>query len=253
MAQGVALYQKLACAGCHAVHGFGQTVSIDLSDMGDKPWQLLDFTFVKGDHVLSQWIDEHFQDPRRVTPGFRKDQVPPGEEEIYPTFMPWYGLSDEESLALTVYMLSLTAENLPAKYVKPKTPRTEPQLATAEERGRAIFDKYGCAACHGPGGLGGRKNWNAQLGEEEPSLVFVKAYYDRDTLKDLIRHGRQPVPRLDATRPMPPLYMPAWKERINEAELEDLVEYLYSLYDHVRKPEPVSQEQSISETEPAGS
>ncbi len=240
LAQGIQLYQKLGCAGCHTVNGFGQTVSVDLSDMGDKPLQLLDVTFVEGRHTLSQWIFEHFKEPRRITPGFRKDELPSGEEEIYPTFMPNYGLSDDEARALTIYILSLTDELIPSKYTIPAPPKTEPVHATAVERGRAVFDKYGCAACHGLGGRGGRKSWNGQLGEEEPSLLFVKSYYTREGLKQLIREGRQPLPRLDASRPTSPMYMPPWKDRIPEPGLDDLVEYLLSLSDEVAQAQPAS-------------
>ncbi|MBI3319417.1 MAG: cytochrome c [Candidatus Omnitrophica bacterium] len=72
-------------------------------------------------------------------------------------------------------------------------------------------------------------------------MIYVKTYYDRDSLKDLIRNGRQPVPRLDTSRPRPPLYMPAWKDRVSEEELDDLVEYLFSLYDQVAQGQPTTQ------------
>ena len=232
--EGIALYQQNGCAGCHAIHGVGQTVSIDLSEMGDKPWQLLDFTFVQDDQVLSQWVEQHFKEPRRITPGFRKHELPPGEEEIYPTFMPNYGLTDEQVNALTVYMLSLTTESLPAKYVIPAPlAPPAPTYASSVEAGRAVFETIGCVACHGQGGRGGRRNCNAVYGEEAPSLVYVKAYYDRESMKELIRNGRQPVPRINPSRPTPPLYMPAWKDRLTEEQLDHLVDYLFSLYDEL--------------------
>ena len=34
-------------------------------------------------------------------------------------------------------------------------------------------------------------------------------------------------------RPNPPLYMPAWKDRIPEDELDPLIDYLFSLSAHV--------------------
>ena len=246
--EGRRLYAQLGCAGCHTVHEFGQTVSVDLSGAGDKPWQLLDFTFVEGSHALPQWLAEHFEEPRKISPGFRQHELPQGEEEIYPTFMPNFGLTQEEARALTIYMLSLTQEQLPASYVLPPAPpQPEPVYASSVEAGRAVFQKYGCVACHGPGGLGGRHNWNAVFSEEAPPLVYVKAYYehDRDGLKDLIRHGRQPVPRIDPQRPTPPLYMPSWKERISEAELDNLVEYLFSLSEQVAQ-EPVAKDHQPS-------
>jgi mono/diheme cytochrome c family protein len=241
LAQGIALYEQLGCAGCHTINGFGQTVSVDLSDIGDKPLQLLDFTFVGGghggghssDHELRQWIYEHFLEPRNVTPGFRKDELPPGEEEVYPTFMPNYGLSEEEAHALTIYMLSLTAEQLPAKYVRPARGTPPPTYTSAVEQGKAVFQKYGCVGCHGQDGRGGRKNFNAQWGQEVPSLVQVANYYDRHSLKQLIETGRQPVPRIDQSRPRPPFFMPAWKSRIPDGELDALVEYLMTLREHV--------------------
>jgi mono/diheme cytochrome c family protein len=169
-----------------------------------------------------------------VTPGFRKEELPPGEEEIYPTFMPDYGLSDEQARALTIYMLSLTDRSLPSKYVTAPAPaEPEPEYASSVDHGRAVFHQYGCNGCHGTNAMGGRKNWNAQLGQEVPSLVYVKAYYDRDTLKEFIRAGRQPVPRLDTRRPRPPLYMPSWKDRLSEEELDALADYLLSLYEQV--------------------
>ena len=74
-------------------------------------------------------------------------------------------------------------------------------------------------------------------GEEAPSLAFVKLYYpDRESLKQVIRTGRQPVPRLNMTRPRPPLYMPAWKDRISEPELDALVDYLLSLSEQLPAP-----------------
>ncbi len=237
LVQGIQLYKQLGCAGCHAVRGFGQSVSIDLSDIGDKPWQLLDFTFVEGQPTLSRWLYEHFKEPRKVTQGFRKEELPTGEEEIYPSFMPSYGLKDEEASALTIYMLSLTEKNLPAKYVTPPPPpEPAPAYASSVEAGRAIFHKYGCNGCHGMNAMGGRKNWNAQLGQEVPALVYVKTIYDRENLKEFIRAGRQPVPRLDTTRPRPPLYMPSWKDRLNDEELEHVVDYLFSLYEQVPRP-----------------
>jgi len=240
LVQGIQLYKQLGCAGCHAIDGVGQTVSVDLSEVGEKPWQLLDFTFVRGSRTLSQWLVEHFQEPRTVTPGFRKHEVPSGEEEIYPSFMPRYGLTDDEAMALTIYMLSLREEHLPARYViPPPPPPPQPVYASSVEAGRAVFERLGCAGCHGIGGLGGRKNWNAVLGEEVPSLVYVKAYYeqDRDGLKELIRTGRQPAPRINPQRPHPPLYMPAWNSRLSEEELDQLVDYLFSLAQHVPQEE----------------
>ena len=88
--------------------------------------------------------------------------------------------------------------------------------------------------------MGGRHNWNGGLGEEAPPLLYVKAYYGNnvESLKNLIRNGRQPVPRANPTRPNPGLYMPAWKDRLSEDELNALVAYLFSLSE--RLPQTVA-------------
>jgi mono/diheme cytochrome c family protein len=186
-------------------------------------------------HDRIHWLMTKLRHPRRLNPGFREEELPPGEEEVFPSAMPHFWFTEEEVVALTTYLLSLRGEDLPASFVKPPAPAPEPIPTSVVEAGRVVFEKYGCAGCHGPGGLGGRKNWNAGLGEEVPPLVYVKAYYgdQPEALKELIRHGRQPAPRANASKPFPPLYMPAWKDRISEEELEVLVMYLFSLSDRL--------------------
>jgi mono/diheme cytochrome c family protein len=81
--------------------------------------------------------------------------------------------------------------------------------------------------------------------------LYAKAYYGHDieSLKTLIRNGRQPVPRADAKRPQPGLYMPAWKDRISENDLEALVAYLFSLAE--RLPGAQMAEAPASPPDPA--
>lgn len=102
-----------------------------------------------------------------------------------------------------------------------------------------MFEKYGCAACHGPGGAGGRRNPNSGLGHEVPPLLHVKAYYADhvEDLKHLIRDGRQPTPRAQPNRPNPFLYMPAWKDRISDEDLEALIAYLFTLSEKLPQPQ----------------
>ena len=229
LAQGRALFKQHGCVGCHALRGVGQTVSVELGDMGNKPLQQLDFTFIRGPHTLPTWLFEHFKNPQATTPGFRKEELPTGEEEIFPSPMPNYGFTDEEATALTVYMLSLTDEKLPSNYVVPALPEPKPVFASAVEAGREVFQRFGCAACHGAHGQGGRKNWNYLHGQEEPALTFVRELYTKEELKSFIQRGKQPVDRLDPHRPVPPLYMPAWREKIQGQDLDHLAEYLLSL------------------------
>jgi mono/diheme cytochrome c family protein len=232
------------------VHDFGQTVSSDLSEIGSKSYLLLeaDFEMMPPPHDRIHWFMRKLRHPRMLNPGVRPEELPEGEEEVFPTTMPHFGLTEEEIQALTVYLLSLTAHDFPASYVRPAKPEPAPTYASDIERGRAVFEKFGCTACHGMEGVGGRRNWNAGLGQEVPSLLYVKAYYGQDVepLKRLIRNGRQPVPRADATAPQPGLYMPSWKDRISEEDLDALVAYLFSLADRLPQPTAAIEESAPS-------
>ena len=242
LVKGRELFKAKGCYGCHAIKEFGQTVSQDLTEVGSKSYQLLeaDFEMMALPHDRIRWIMRKLKNPRLLNPGVRPEYLPPDEEEVFPSAMPDFGLTDGEMQALTVYLTSLTASDLPSSYVTQAPPEPAPAYPTDIEHGEAVFKKFGCAACHGIGGVGGRRNWNGGLGEEVPPLLYVKAYYGNDveSLKHVIRNGRQPVPRANAGRPNPALYMPAWKDRISEEDLTALVAYLFSLADRLPQPPP---------------
>jgi mono/diheme cytochrome c family protein len=102
---------------------------------------------------------------------------------------------------------------------------TNPQL----QRGRQVFLKYSCNACHGDRGAGGIKNLNAETGGEINGLLHLTETYTSDELKEQIRKGTPEVEKADPTGPDPPLHMPAYREYIAGQEMQDLVAYLTSL------------------------
>ncbi len=252
LSEGKGLFQAKGCYGCHAVKDVGQTVSVDLTEVGSKSYLLLeaDFEMMEPPHDRIHWLMAKLDNPRHLNPGVRPEQLPPGEEEVFPSAMPNFNLSDSELKALTVYLLSLKAGDLPASFVTHEPEAAVLTYASPVEWGKAVYEKVGCTACHGIGGSGGRHNWNAALGTEVPPLTYVRAYYGSnvEALKALIRDGRQPAPRGLPNRPRPPLYMPAWKDRISEQELDALVAYLFSL-----SGEPVQPAAPPAPAEPAGS
>jgi cytochrome c553 len=101
----------------------------------------------------------------------------------------------------------------------------DPQL----ERGRMIFVKYSCNACHGMSGAGGIKNLNAQTGGEINGLTRVSETYTRQELMERVRNGVPNVDKADPTGPDPPLRMPPFKDLIGGQEMDDLAAYLFSL------------------------
>ena len=235
LVRGKQLFQEKGCYGCHVVKDFGGQLSVELTQVGSKPYQLIhaDFEMMPHPHDRIRWIEAKLRAPRLLNPGVRQDQLPPGEEEVFPTAMPHFGLSDDEVKALQVYLLSLRDLDPPSSYVTAAKPEPAPVYASAAERGRAVFQRFSCVGCHNVDGAGGRHNWNAGLGEEVPSLMYVKMYYSEDELRTLIHNGRQPAFRGRVHRPVPPVYMPAWKDKIKEEDVDALIAYLYSLYDKV--------------------
>ena len=99
----------------------------------------------------------------------------------------------------------------------------------ALERGKAVYLKYGCAGCHGANGEGKVPNPNAKTAQQVPGLQYVAEGYTKDELRKRILDGQREIPLMDPRKPSPPLYMPAWREKIKEGDLADLMEYLISL------------------------
>jgi len=100
-----------------------------------------------------------------------------------------------------------------------------PQIA----RGKAVFVKYSCNACHAPGGTGGIMNLNAETGGKVNGLLHVSESYTPAEVAEKIRTGVPTVGKSDPTGPDPPLHMPPYRDLIAGQEMRDLVAYLMSL------------------------
>jgi len=259
LARGKEVFEAVGCFGCHAVNKFGRefggTISQDLSEVGSKPYELItaDYEMMDPPHDRIHWLLRKINHPRTLNPGVRPQDLPEGEEEVYPSAMPYYGFEAGEVEALATFMLALTDTDYPASYVRGPKPEAQPSYGSPEEKGKAVFHRFGCNGCHGLEGFGGRHNWNAGLGSEIPPLLYVKGYYEDDveSLKDVIRNGRQPTPRSDLYSPYPLLYMPSWKERISEEEIDALVAYLFSLQDKLPGKPAASAPLPAAEPAPA--
>jgi len=223
-----ALFDQLGCIGCHAVRGWGGPVSTDLATVAYKGLDEFDFRYVHGPHTAVNWNLEHFKNPQQVNPGDLASKVPP-------TPMPNYQLTDEETMDLTTLVFSFSHEEVPSKYRVAAAPVAAPSApangrpVSAVEHGRAVFQRYGCIGCHGIEGRGGVRNDNAATGGEVPPLTYVAQGFTKDQLKALIRAGRYPT-KADPNGPTPPLWMPTWKDKLSDEELDAVVEYLISLY-----------------------
>lgn len=108
----------------------------------------------------------------------------------------------------------------------------EPAAAavTAVVRGRAVYGRYGCTACHGDQGAGGFANANSETDGKVPGVTFVAEGYTKGELRKKILDGLATVGKKDPKGVRPPFRMPGWAGQMTDAEVADLVEYLFSLY-----------------------
>ena len=223
-----ALFDQKGCIGCHSLHGWGNPIAPELAETAAKGVDQFDFRHVKGEHAVIRWIVEHFENPQAVTPGDPALGIPESA-------MPNYDLTEEEVKILTALTLSFAAEEekeghpIPARFRVAAPPLSpEPTYASTVEKGKAVYERYGCAGCHGMEGRGGIYNKGMDQAEEVPPLIYVAQGFTRESLKETIREGRFPA-RASSGEASPPLWMPAWKGKISEDELEALADYLMSL------------------------
>ncbi|MBI4424158.1 MAG: cytochrome c [Elusimicrobia bacterium] len=254
VALGRKLFETHGCLGCHSIRGKGGVVSVDLGEIADKPLEQISghsFSLVKidGKHLdheewnAQNWILAHLTQ----RPGDFVTNDPYAEfnkEPIAPSGMPDFSpeLPEGGARAITSYLLSMTGEQVPVRYAVMAAPKTEPRPAAAPERGKRVFHKYGCQGCHGVNAEAGRANFNAMgpgqadphkdmwLGRE-PTLPDVVGTYTREELAKKIQDGvpGSAIAKFNPNGPAPPLYMPAWKDKIKGEELDDLVSYLLSI------------------------
>ena len=100
------------------------------------------------------------------------------------------------------------------------------------ERGRVIAVRNGCFACHGPGGNGGVFNPGSDIGEVpawsgRTLMMYAK---NQDEIRDWILEGAPKRLRGSAEylqeREKAIIHMPAYKDRLTNNELEDLIIYV---------------------------
>jgi len=115
----------------------------------------------------------------------------------------------------------------------PRIVRAVPRDAsreTAPEAGRRVYERYGCALCHGADGKGGFANLNSETDGKVPGVNYVAEGFTPAELKAKILDGLATVGKADSKGPRPPYRMPGWRGQMTGQELDDLVQYLVSLY-----------------------
>jgi mono/diheme cytochrome c family protein len=192
---GKALFPQAGCASCHKVGAEGSATGPDLTMAGFRH--------------SAEWLELWLSDPQAWKPG---------------TLMPNRRLSGPARRALVLYMVGLKGE----AWAKGARPWEDARLKTPEERGRVLYARAGCVACHGFNGRGGFPNHGA-VGGFVPALDKVSEGYTKAELIKKIRAGvPKPLPADPNGRP-PLIAMPAWGEVLSDAELDAVASYLLTL------------------------
>lgn len=225
------LFKEFGCIGCHQVGGEGGVISVDLKEeTSSKPLSRIDFTHTgldKEEWTLANWIKVHLtKDPAVVTPGDPTAAF--NTEPIAPSGMPPYVMSEEDANALTAWILGLNKKDIPPQFQTLRPAEPEPNIPAGIARGRYVYEKFGCAACHGTDARGGIRNYNSQ-NDVMPNLRRVVGTYTRAELKEKISMGVAFIAKHDPKGPPPPNYMPAWSSKIKGDDMEDLITYLQSI------------------------
>lgn len=111
--------KEKGCGSCHmmAQYNLHGVLAPDLSGFGSRTelgfYNVHMFEYVNGIRSEREWEWEHFKNPRRISPGVPAFKVPP-------TIMPNFHLTDEQTTALTVWVLGLVDPaviTIPQKYL----------------------------------------------------------------------------------------------------------------------------------------
>ena len=129
-------------------------------------------------------------------------------------------------IAVVVLALALVGGIAAAFVFRPRLP--------AAERGRRLAERTGCFSCHGPGGIRGAAN-PGRTDKTVPTFESDVMMYAKspDEIHEWIHDGvtaKKAASRTwRAARDSGVLKMPAFKGRMNERQMEDLVAYVMAM------------------------
>ena len=135
-------------------------------------------------------------------------------------------------IAVVVVCLALIAGVAAAIVRRPNLP--------AAERGRRIAERTGCFGCHGPGGLRGANN-PGRTDKTVPNFADDMMMYAKtpeeihEWIHNGVTHKKANSVTWRTDRDRGALKMPAFKDRMNERDMDDVVAYVMAV---TGMPEP---------------
>jgi mono/diheme cytochrome c family protein len=186
--EGIERFDASGCRSCHRIGPRGGDAGPDLTLVGFRRPRA--------------WIENWLKSPRAWKPDTRMTEQ---------------GLSDADRGSLADFLSAQKGQAWGGD-----RPWTE---LPAAEKGRAIYARAGCIACHGVDGRGGHPNPGTH-GGVIPALAPLMGTYTAAELKAKIKQGVIPESHQGMT---PSVIMPPWKDILSDEELDALTSYLLGL------------------------
>lgn len=137
---GSRLIAERGCAGCHGIKGFERISAPELTSIGDKTTDVLEWGSAKPQSkTLYDYIFTKLTDPRAF------------DTDKFKGKMPKFGLSGDDARTIAIYLMSKTSQELPPEYTKDLQ-----EQGSALSLGRRVFQQHDCSACHRIAGEGGK-------------------------------------------------------------------------------------------------
>ncbi|MCH7909077.1 MAG: cytochrome c [Candidatus Hydrogenedentes bacterium] len=252
--KGYDLLHAKGCLGCHKIEGKGGQLATDLTYIGDASPSLK--------HVIDRSYlarNSGLRENKNLAYILESIQVPDAQPPVTP--MMDFKFTDDEALALTIYLKGLTKRGIPASYVA----KRQQQSRVETFKGEGLYDKY-CVACHGERGVGGVENRNyargtipalnklagwmgleyeedaeyiADLLNDGEDIVNMSPPLDIDgrarilaqykAINNVIRNGN-PAGKDDPEGPDPLIHMPSWAEGLSDGDIDGILAYLLLQY-----------------------
>jgi mono/diheme cytochrome c family protein len=170
--QGLKIFRREGCLGCHKVREVGGTIGPDLTDQGSKSKTAYNFAFMSDTLTVPAWLTRHFRDPQTISPG---------------SPMLRFNLAEQEMEALVTLMLGLFKPQLPLQYYSFASLR-EFKSRRVILNGAETFGLF-CSACHGKDGEG-KEYKKDQTGVPMLNNPDFLAVASRDLIEFTIQNGR---------------------------------------------------------------
>ncbi len=249
--KGKDLFLRNGCLGCHELRGKGGNLAPELTNISDANIHLK--------HPVSEELLDRFHHNANIAYIYESVKQPGAQPEI--TAMPDFNFSEEEILALTVFLKGLSKKEVPISYLAEIQEGKQPETV----HGEPLYRKY-CVACHGTDAKGGVKNIN-YIKRTVPELnilaerMFLDEPENANKVSELLKNGvditkmspkldvpkrgrvlaqyrairnvikrGSPAGKADPEGPEPLLHMPSWAKGLSDKDIDSIIAYLLTLY-----------------------